>query len=133
MPRPREAACRKRRPFSSRIEYTGRPASFRGFQPGGNSPIFPFEKSSMVTHIAAPTAGSPWTAGSAEDEDGGLAVERLQLGPAEAAEGVAEVRPAVVVHRGGLERPLDGPVHRVGVEGLRDLGDLGDEDVGAHP
>src|SRR3984893_3184777 len=68
----------------------------------------------------------------AQDEHGGLAVQRLELGADKAAEGVAEVRAAVVVHRRALERPLDGVVHRVGVERLRHLGDLRDEDVGAH-
>src|SRR5262247_203312 len=43
----------------------------------------------------------------AEDEHGGLPVERLDLGTAEPAERVAEVGPAVVVDGGRLEGPLD--------------------------
>src|SRR5574342_1205635 len=69
----------------------------------------------------------------AEDEHRRLAVQRLDLRSDEATEGVAEVRAAVVVHGGGLQRPLDRVVHRVRVEGLSHLGDLGHEDVGAHP
>src|SRR2546428_89802 len=72
-------------------------------------------------------------AGVAQHEDRRLPVQRLQLGLREPAEGEPEVRPAVVVHRGTLERPLDGALDRVGAEGLSDLGDLGDEHVRANP
>src|SRR5215472_9305417 len=69
----------------------------------------------------------------AQDQHGGLAVQRLDLRAHEAAEGIPEVRAAVVVHRGTLEGPVDGVIHGVGVEGLRHLCDLGHEDVGAYP
>src|SRR6267143_108396 len=68
----------------------------------------------------------------AQDQDRRLAVERLQLRVREAAEGEAEVRAAVVVDGGRLEGPLDTALHRIRVEGLRDLGDLGHEHVRAH-
>ena len=54
MPRPFATARRKRRPSSSWIEYTSRPASLRGFQSGGNSPTLPLEKFSTVTQSWAP-------------------------------------------------------------------------------
>src|SRR5215471_4754467 len=69
----------------------------------------------------------------AQDQHGGLAVQRLDLRAHEAAEGIPEVRAAVVVDGGALERPVDGVIHGMGVEGLRHLRDLGHEDVGAHP
>src|SRR5262249_53559048 len=63
----------------------------------------------------------------AEDQDRRLAVERLDLRPAKTAERVAEVGSAVVVDGGRPERPLDGAVDGIRVEGLRDLRDLGHE------
>src|SRR5207244_5560662 len=68
----------------------------------------------------------------AEDENRRLPVERLQLGVREPAEGEAEIRAAVVVDGRRLERPLDAALHRESAEGLRDFGDLGDEDVRAY-
>src|SRR5262245_25511860 len=70
--------------------------------------------------------------GITQDEHGGLPIERVELGLGEAAERVPEVGAAMIVHGGRLERPVDRTVHRVRVEGLRDLRDLGHEHVGAH-
>src|ERR1700730_13845587 len=67
-----------------------------------------------------------------QDQHGGLAVERIEVGAHEPAEREAEVGAAVIVDRRGLQRPFDRVVDRVGGEGLGDLRDLGDEDVGAH-
>src|SRR5213594_3501694 len=69
----------------------------------------------------------------AEYQDRRLAVERVELALRELAEGESEVGPAVVVDRRALERPLDGALDRVGVEGLGHLGDLGHEHVRADP
>src|SRR5262245_10303071 len=71
-------------------------------------------------------------AGVPEDQHGGLPVERVDLRAAEAAERVAEVRPAVIVDRRALERPVDGAVDGIGGKRLRHLGDLGDEGVRSH-
>src|SRR5262245_1138698 len=68
----------------------------------------------------------------AEHEDRGLPVERFQLGVREPTEREAEVGPAVIVDRRGLQRPLDAPLHRIRRKRLRDLRDLGDEDERAH-
>src|SRR5262245_27334239 len=68
----------------------------------------------------------------AQQQDGRLLVERLQLSGGEAVERVAEVGAAMIVHWRSLERPLDGPLDRVGPEGLADLGDFRHEHVGAH-
>src|SRR5215467_8082949 len=42
-----------------------------------------------------------------QDQHGGLAVQRLDVRAHEAAEGVGEVRAAVIVDEGALERPVD--------------------------
>src|SRR6266446_10672294 len=69
----------------------------------------------------------------AQHQDRRLPVERVELGFREPAEGKSKIRPARVVHGRALERPLDGALDRIRAEGLRDLGDLGDEHVRADP
>src|SRR5439155_14011083 len=59
----------------------------------------------------------------AQDQDGRLPVERVELRLREPAERVAEVRPAVVVDRRALQRPLDRALDRIGAERLRHLRD----------